>query len=154
MPRSANPSMVMVKIYAANAEAGCHQEPKVGDPKKCRKRSVDPSSLGRLPGPLEQMKSRYSRNRCSGDQPVCNRRKTGSSQENTADAQQQSVTKPSLIQRLEAQKGRQPSRAESPDSRNNERIRPQGQESGFKDHRKRRPCIVQTHEDGNYQVQQ
>src|SRR5436309_564324 len=100
MTRSTNPAMRMVEVHAANAQARRYQEPDVGDPHKRRKGSVDSRGLGPLPGLLKQMKSSYSNNRGGGDQPVCNRRKSGSCQKNSADAEQQSVTKRPLIQRL------------------------------------------------------
>src|SRR5437764_14839691 len=100
MTRSANPSMGMVEVHAANAQAGSYQEPKIGDSDKRRKGSMDSRGLGPLAGLLKQMKSSYSNNRCDGDHPVCNRRKSGSREENSADAEQQSVTKRPLIQRL------------------------------------------------------
>src|SRR5579864_2199198 len=84
--RGANPSVSMIKICAANAQAGSYQEPKIGDLDKRRKGSVDSGSLGCLPGLLEQMKSSNGGNRCYGDQPVCNRRKANCCQQNSNDA--------------------------------------------------------------------
>src|SRR5436305_7224202 len=97
MTRSANPAVGMVKIHAANAYPRRDHEPEISDSDKRRKGSVDSRGLGPLPGLLKQMKSSYSNNRGDGDQPVCNRRKSDSRQQNSADAEQQSVTKRPLI---------------------------------------------------------
>src|SRR5262249_16293864 len=128
---SANPSMSVVEIYAANAEGRRDQKPDIRNADEPGKLRMHTRRLGPLPGLLKEMK-RPQRGTGSGqNQPVANRGESGHDQQHSPDAKQESTAQQSLIEWLQTEEHRQPSSTEPPHRRNNERVGHQSKESSL-----------------------
>src|SRR6185312_8248042 len=144
----------MIEICTEDAKAGGNQQPNVCDPYEERKGGMYSSSFGRTAAPLKKMQRSDSGDRCRGNQPGRRMREAHNRKKYSDNAESKSRAKQFVVQRSQAEEDRQPARTETPNGRNNERVRDQSEKPGFEDQRKCGARAIHADVNRNHQIQQ
>src|ERR1041384_4218653 len=100
-----------------------------------------PGDLRLLTRPFKEPEACHGDNRRSRYGPMRNLSEACCCEQNSGNGQQKRISDHALIQRLQAEKNRQPPRAESPYCGNNEGIDRKSEKASFKNQRERRTSL-------------